>query len=77
MNGPLRLGDRGIFEVGGSELEISHAGARVSAALAKVGETTVTRIEMMSLPRHASGTLAPLIATAVFAAVVIALLWAG
>lgn len=78
IGGPVRLGDAGIFEVGGIELEISHPGARVEEALARVGETTVTRIDVAMLPRRAAppATL-PLIATAVFAAIVVVLMWTG
>lgn len=77
VSGPVRLGDAAVFEVGGIELEISHPGAQVAAALARVGETTVTRIEAVTLPRSKPGALVPLIATAVFAAVVVVLLWTG
>ena len=77
VGGPVRLGDAEVFEVGGIELEICHPGAQVEAALARVGETTVTRIEAAALPRSRPGAVAPLIATAVFAAVVVALLWTG
>lgn len=78
VGGPVRLGDAGVFEVGGIELEICHPGARVEEALARVGETTVTRIDVAMLPRRAAppATL-PLIATAVFAAIVVVLLWTG
>lgn len=75
--GPVRLGDAGVFEVGGIELEISHPGAQVAAALARVGETTVTRIEAAALPRPQPGAMVPLIATAAFAAIVVVLLWTG
>lgn len=74
---PERLGDGEVFEVGGIELEISHPGARVEEALARVGETTVTRIEAV-LPRSTTpGAMVPLIATVVFATVVVVLLWTG
>lgn len=76
-DGPVRLGDGGIFEVGGIELEISHPGARVEEALARVGETTVTRMEFMAPTRGSPGARLPLIATALFAAIVAALLWTG
>lgn len=77
VGAPVRLGDAGVFEVGGIELEISHPGAQVAAALARVGETTVTRIEAAAVPRHRPDAVVPLIATAVFAAVVVVLLWTG
>jgi DNA segregation ATPase FtsK/SpoIIIE, S-DNA-T family len=77
VGGPVRLGDAGVFEVGGIELEISHPGAQVEEALARVGETTVTRIEVAMPRRSPPGAAVPLIATAVFAAVVVVLLWSG
>jgi hypothetical protein len=51
----VRLGDAAVFEVGGIELEICHPGAQVEAALARVGETTVTRIEVAALPDRGPG----------------------
>jgi S-DNA-T family DNA segregation ATPase FtsK/SpoIIIE len=77
IDGPVRLGDGGLFEVGGIELEISHPGAQVEEALARVGETTVTRMEFVAPPRRRPSPTAPLIATVVFAAIVAVLLWTG
>lgn len=73
----VSLGDGGVFEVGEIQLEISLPEARVAAALARVGETTVTRIDVATLPRARTEAMVPLIATVVFAAVVAVLLWTG
>lgn len=77
VGGAVRLGDAGVFEVGGIELEISHPGAQVEEALARVGETTVTRMEFVAPPRRSPSATVPLIATALFAVIVAALLWNG
>lgn len=78
VTGPTQLADGAIIEVGGIDLLIAHPGAQVDRALARVGEATVTRMQGAGAMAGARpGPLVPLLLTAVFAAVVAALLWLG
>lgn len=78
ITAPTRLADGAVIDIGGVELLIAHPGAQVDEALARVGEPTITR--MHGGPRDRGGqpgALVPLMVTAVFAALVGALLWLG
>lgn len=75
--GARRVGDGAVFEVGGIELEVSHPGVKVQHALARVGETTVTRIDGPTHRGARPEVVLPLVATVVFATVVALLLWLG
>lgn len=75
---PTRLADGALIEVAGIELLIAHPGAQVDEALSRVGEATVTRMSIRERDGGGRpGALVPLLLTAVFAAVVGALLWLG
>lgn len=78
LTGPTRLADGAVIEVGGIELLVAHPGAQVDRALASVGEATITRMHSASdVAARGPGAALPLVLTAVFAAVVAALLWLG
>ncbi len=78
ITGATRLADGAVIEVGGVELLIAHPGAQVDRALARVGEATITRMQGAGGDaKGRPGPLVPLMLTAVFAAVVAALLWLG
>ena len=78
VTGATRLADGAVIEVGGVELLIAHPGAQVDRALARVGEATITRMQGAGGDAGGRpGALVPLLLTAVFAAVVAALLWLG
>lgn len=78
ITGATRLADGAVIEVGGVELLIAHPGAQVDRALARVGEATITRMQGAGGDAgRRPGPWVPLTLTAVFAAVVAALLWLG
>jgi len=76
----IALGHGATFHLGEAVFEVHHPGSQVAAALAHAGETTLT------VSRHRSGAAAsgpavslrwPLLATLLFAVVVVVLLWSG
>ncbi|MEZ4382473.1 MAG: FHA domain-containing protein [Nannocystaceae bacterium] len=80
--GPTALAHGAAFQVGDAILEVSHPGAQVAAALARAGETTVTRAGRRrgQEPGDAAPSLSirwPVLATILFAAAVVVLLWSG
>lgn len=78
LTGPTPLVDGAVIDVAGIELEISHPGAQVDEALARVGEPTITRMQgAADVAGRRAGPLVPLMVTVVFAGLVAALLWLG
>jgi len=79
ISAPKKLGHGASFQLGDLIFEIHHPGAQVASALARAGETTLTR----SSPRtqapesEALSLRWPILATAIFAVVVVMLLWSG
>lgn len=78
LTGPTPLVDGAVIDVAGIELEISHPGAQVDEALARVGEPTITRMQgAADEAGRRAGPLVPLVVTVMFAGIVAALLWLG
>ncbi len=79
IQGPVVLGHGACLSLGDVVFEIHHPGAQVSAALARVGETTVTRMDRRR-PGYFGVVLSlrwPLLATLIFGLIVAALLLSG
>ncbi|HFE45673.1 MAG TPA: FHA domain-containing protein [Nannocystis exedens] len=81
ITGPAVLGHGACLSLGEVSFEVHHPGAQVSAALARVGETTVSRLDWEgSRERDAKAALLlrwPLLATVIFGLIVAALLLSG
>ncbi len=79
--GPVRLGHGVCLHLGDVVFEIHHPGAQVAAALARAGETTVTRMNRRrpgdSYPGAPLPLRWPLLATVIFGLIVAALLLSG
>lgn len=77
IRGVATLVHGATFALGDVLLEMNHPGSQVAEALARAGETTVTRASrrLESAPEPELSLRWPLLATIVFAAVVAALLW--
>ncbi len=80
ITSPKALGHGASFQLGDVVFEIHHPGAQVAAALARAGETTLTRSSprrVAAEPEAAISLRWPILATAVFAVAVVMLLWSG
>ena len=75
VRGRAKLGHGARLRVGDAVFEVQHPGAQVVQALARAGETTVTRAAVRREPEGAGGLAGPLAAAAIFAAAIGALLW--
>jgi len=81
ISAPKALGHGASFQLGDVVFEIHHPGAQVAAALARAGETTLTRSSPRRVstqePEAALSLRWPILATALFAFAVVVLLWSG
>ncbi len=80
IEGPRALGHGASFQLGDVSFEVHHPGAQVAAALARAGETTVTRVSLRRSGADDGVSISlrwPILATLVFAVAVAVLLISG